>query len=119
MAASASQLKARFAEFVLVDDAVVTEWLSVAARQMNPDRWGTKFNDGQMFLAGHFLKLGVASASPSTARGPVVSESVGGVSRSYAAVGVVNGTSSSLSSTFYGQQYLDLKRGLFRSPLVA
>lgn len=120
MAASAAQLKARFAEFASVDDALVSEWLGVASRQMNPDRWGSKFNDGQMFLAAHMLKLGrIGSTSlPSAARGPVVSESVGSVSRSYA-VDAASMSSSSFGSTFYGQQYEALRRGLFRSPWVA
>lgn len=118
MATTAAQLKARFTEFASVSDDLVSEWLGVAIRQMNPDRWGGKLNDGQMLLAAHLMKAGrIGSASlPSAARGPVVSEAVGNVSRSYA---VDASSSHSYASTFYGQQYLELKRGLFRSPLVA
>lgn len=120
MVATAAQLKARFAEFASVEDALVSEWLGVAARQMNPDRWGNKLNDGQMFLAAHMMKLGRigSEAAPTAARGPIVSETVGAVSRSYA-VDAASMSSSSFGSTFYGQQYEALRRGLFRSPVVA
>ena len=42
MATTAAQLKARFTEFASVSDDLVSEWLGVAIRQMNPDRWGGK-----------------------------------------------------------------------------
>jgi len=119
VAATATQLKARFAEFASVDDSLVSEWLGVAARQMNPDRWGGKYNDGQMWLTAHLMKAGKigTESSPAASRGPVTSESVGNVSRSYAVDASSGGTS--LASTFYGQQYLELKRGLARTPVVA
>lgn len=59
----------------------------------------------RIFFAAH---LGSMPQQGSTgAVGPVVSESVGGLSRSYAQL---NNASDSLSSTTYGQQFVELCR---------
>jgi hypothetical protein len=57
----------------------------------------------RIYLAAH-IGLTIKPGSSVTAAGPVVSESVGGVRRTYANL-ATSTTESSLSSTKYGRQY--------------
>lgn len=58
----------------------------------------------RIYLAAHIGKT--TAAGSSAAAGPVTSESVGGIRRSYGLV--ASTTSSALSTTRYGQLYLEL-----------
>lgn len=58
----------------------------------------------RIYLAAHMVKASKAGAG--SAAGPVTSESVGGVRRSYALVAM--SSASSLRTTRYGQLFLDI-----------
>lgn len=67
----------------------------------------------RVYLAAHMATIGPASSGAAVA-GPVISESAGGLSRSYALVGGV--TSGSFDTSAYGRVFADLVR---RSPARA
>lgn len=60
----------------------------------------------RIYLAAHFAKSLPAAGSSTTAAGPVTSESVGAIRRSYAFV--ASSTGSALSKTNYGSMYLEI-----------
>jgi hypothetical protein len=65
----------------------------------------------RIYLAAHLakgVKLSVGSTSSATA-GPVTSESVGGIRRSYGFV-AATATDSALNTTRYGQMFLEVLR---------
>lgn len=84
-------------ELATVTSGTQTAVLAQVSLQMNPDVWGSKLDTGAAWLAAHIatvtLRRGVG--------GPVQSQTAGNVSRSFASVP----SSSSLSSTSYGQEY--------------
>lgn len=61
----------------------------------------------RIYLAAHFATLEVAAATSATSAGPVVSETGGGLSRTY---GQSVGDASRLGDTKYGQSYLSVVR---------
>ena len=61
----------------------------------------------RIYLAAHLGTAGLRAASG--ASGPVVSESVGGIARSYAVAAAA--TDTELQSTAWGQAYLTMLRG--------
>jgi hypothetical protein len=70
--------------------------------------FGSKYTMGASLLAAHFGTLSVRGDSVG---GPVVSESVGGVSQSFA-VFSPNGSDYALDSTSYGRMYRFILRNL-------
>jgi len=66
----------------------------------------------RIYLAAHIGKK-IKPGSNTSAAGPVTSESVGGVRRSYASVIATSTANSSLQTTPYGQLYLELLTGTF------
>src|SRR5688500_9353808 len=77
-----------------------TAILADVALQMNADAWGSKLDLGSKWLAAHLATVGPRRSGVG---GPVVSESVGSVSRAYAAS--VAAGASQLGSTSYGLEY--------------
>ncbi len=73
--------------------------LEDVAEQMNEDVWGTRVNLGARYLAAH---LGTLDLRRGTG-GPVTSETVGPVSRTYSA-SIADGAGR-LGSTTYGLEY--------------
>ena len=93
-------------EFASVADATVNKWLAMADLQAAE----TCFTDeraamAQALYAAHLLTLSTAGA-----RGAIVSEREGDLSRTYA---TIKGGDTALGSTSYGQQYIDLTRPCF------
>lgn len=87
-------------------------WIDVLAyaNQVNLAQVGGTDQDSRMariFLAAHVAKTALLARSG--AAGPVTSESVGGVRRSYGFIAGQVGTG--LASTRYGQMYLDVLAG--------
>lgn len=85
--------------------ATQTAVLASVELQVNDDAWDDLASTGKAYLAAHLATLAARGASG--AAGPVTSESVGQLSRSYAAPAT---PSSSLGLTSYGQEYLRLTR---------
>lgn len=80
------------------------------------DLWGEKRVSGESLVAGHIaLEALEGSGGPS---GPVVSESAGGLSRSYASPGGLSRGDGQWSTTTFGLRYLRLRATLGSSPAV-
>jgi hypothetical protein len=114
-------VKLRLPEFAAVADATIQFWLDSCAQELNPDRWGSKYDEGHLFLTAHtMVRAGALSGGSGSSQptGPVSSTTVGPVSRSYA---VSSGGSSGvddLELTSYGQIFKRKRNTLPRTPLV-
>lgn len=74
-----------------------TFYLTESLRQIDSDVWGEYATVGQIYLAAHMATLGSGSGS-----GPVTSETLGQMSRSYAVPMWLN---TSLALTRFGAEY--------------
>lgn len=112
MALTASQFKNNFPEFATQSDSRVDAFLAQSLRRMSVDVFGALADDAQGYLTAHLLsRAAQAVVFANGASGAVVSESVGSVSRTYAAYLSTSATGASdLVTTFYGEQYLALLR---------
>ena len=81
-----------------------TEILATVALQVGPGQWGTLQTAGQLALARH---LGAIALRPSSGAGPVTSETVGPVSRTFANLASAD---VDLQSTPWGAEYARLRR---------
>lgn len=104
-------------EFASVAAGDVTFWLTATQSQISLDVWGENASIAHALLTAHRLKRANLGSNPSTARGPVTSQSVGNVSTSFAA-SAANGTDGDLASTIYGQAYADMRKGLGFTPIA-
>jgi hypothetical protein len=77
-------------------------YLTESLRQIDPDVWGEFATVGQIYLAAHMATLGQGAGA-----GPITSETLGAMSRSYA---VPLWLRSSLALTRYGAEYDRLLR---------
>lgn len=104
----------------LADIEVESQDLIIAhvSRVLKAARWGDLIDVGQTYLAAHLGALvlratGGAGGSSSQAVGPVVSETVGQVSRTYAVLTQSSGTGgagdASLASTDWGREFVALR----------
>lgn len=86
-------------------------FIAYAYAQMSPNAWGDLLDFGARYLAAHLATV----TSRRGNAGGVASESVGSVSRSFAAP-----SGSDLNSTSYGSEYQRLARTLLgaRLPLM-
>jgi hypothetical protein len=94
-------------ELASVALATQTAILGAVEVQLAAGQWGTRYDLACTYLAAHLGAVSLAGAQG--AAGPVTSESVGSVSRSYAAPVVA---SSNAGSTAYGREYERLKKQL-------
>jgi hypothetical protein len=86
--------------------------LAQVARQVGPNKWGALVDDGQLYLAAHLGSAVLSAASSGdggSVVGPVVSESVGPVSRTFAVLAAASSSSSAFAST-WGQEYVRLRK---------
>lgn len=88
----------------VVTDATWTALIGFAYLQMNIDVWGTWLDMGATYLVAHLVTLGKRRG----AGGPVQTEMVGQVSRSYFTML----TAGVLGSTSYGQEFFRLRNSL-------
>lgn len=80
-----------------------TAILARVDRQISDSVWGVFANDGRVYLAAHYGTLVGRGAG---GVGPVISESLGPMSRSYGWSGMYG----ALATTAYGLEYLRLLR---------
>jgi len=103
-------------ELIDVSDGFIQCVLDDEAACLVGDLWGTLRATGEALAAGHIaLQALEGSGGPS---GPVVSESAGGLSRSYAAPGGLSRSDSEWATTTFGQRFLRLRATLPASPAV-
>lgn len=87
-------------------------------RLVPASKWGDVVDIGRMYLAAHLgtlvLRASSSGGSSSQAVGPVVSETVGQVSRTFAVLSSTSGGGfeGSLTSTTWGREYVELRRTL-------
>ena len=110
MAATKADVQARWpALYQVADNTEFTTALADAALQVDASTWGNLYDLGVIHLSAHaiFLAHPEIQAPGYVGPGPVASEKVGEISRSYA----VNPVSRSggLNSTAAGQQFIRLR----------
>jgi hypothetical protein len=95
-----------------VEDAVLDQYIALAAARIDRTAWGDLYVQGCVLLAGHlYLRAQMAGA----AAGAVASESAGGLSRSYAQV-QGNKADAEYLTTAPGSQYIALRKRLGLTP---
>lgn len=114
MASSIATLKALAPQYASEPDDTLEVFLSMAAEQMDAEAWGTLYEQGAAYLAAHLLTLrdrGQQAAGHGGAAGAVTSVSEGDQSIGYAGGGSTaqTPTEEALSSTTYGEQFLQLR----------
>lgn len=85
------------------------------------DKWGSKSKLGIVLMSAHLLKeAGFGPGDSSSASGPVTSERVGDLQRSYGQVSLQNSSVGDqlLATTKYGRLFLTLRRTLVITPMV-
>lgn len=104
------QVVALDATLATVPDAVQVDLLAYANSALNPKMFtASAYKLARLYLAAHFGTLSIpGEAGGAPVAGPVVSESVGGISRTYALVS--DASNSTFSTTTHGQMYAFLVR---------
>jgi hypothetical protein len=113
MAVTAESFIAMFPEFSEEDSERLAAFIAMAERQVSTRYFGARADDAILFLTAHKLST-MASA---TAGPTVLKETVGSMSREYAAGGAVS-ASNPLFGTPYGVEYLNLIRLIGPLPMV-
>lgn len=97
-----------------VSDDFVETMLELATRRHTASAWGQVYPEAMVWWAAHRVQCtpgSGAGGSTADAVGPVVSQSDGDLSRTYAQPASDSAASAEdLTSTRYGQAYLDLRR---------
>lgn len=83
-------------------------FLTTAAEMVDPDLWGATYDRGVLYFTAHLglLSSWGAVASGGGSAGPVTSETLGPMSRSYANLFTSSADTGVLGSTKWGQIYL-------------
>ncbi len=121
MSVTPASFKELFPEFVSQSDARVTLFLDQASRRISASAFGTLYDDAQSYLAAHLIAVSARASGMtlSGASGPVTSETVGPLSRSYASnYGATTG-SDAYNATPYGQEFQRLLSLCFLTPVLA
>lgn len=113
MTVTPASIKVHAPELSAIADDTVQLAIDRALRRTNVTAWAGKADDGVTLLVCHMLTLGVRiAASGAQARGALTSQTVGPLSRSFAAPPVTM-TDAWLASTQYGQEYAELRSTVF------
>lgn len=113
-------------EFAGMDDAQIEPFIEIARDFVNETTWGSKAANGIRYLAAHLVKTLGIDADDATgntdATGPITSERVGDLSRSYGSA-LSNAAHASLSdqmlaTTRYGQVFVMYRKTLLITPMV-
>lgn len=101
-------------EFASLSEAAIAPYIAEASREVAESVYGDRYDDAVKYLAAHLIAV-LTAGSRGTA-GPVVSESAGPVSRSYAAPATI--VSEHFAATVYGRRFLDIRRQVAGGPWV-
>jgi hypothetical protein len=117
MSVTASSFKTRFKAFASETDPYVTLFIEEAARVMDRALFPTeaRADDAQGYLVAHLMTLEKRAQQMATsgAAGPVSSETVGPLSRSFASNW---GSAEGYDTTPYGQEYKKRIAAVFPTP---
>jgi len=118
VAVSAASFRQAFPEFASgtrYPNAVVDFWLALAAKLINPSRWGNLAETGVYLYAAHNLVLerqavdaAERGAVPGQATGAINNKSVDKVSVGYDTAGSAEEGGGQYNTTIYGQRYYKL-----------
>lgn len=113
MSVTAKDVKDTFSEFAGHSDQLVDRWRLQAERRINLTQWGEKADDAILWLTAHLLKIEkqLRCGNGNAASGAVRSKRVGDLAVTYAVPTKMADTF--LAATAYGQQYIDLKTGIW------
>ena len=103
-------------ELASVSDGYLQCVLDNEAACLIGDMWGDLRKVGEALVAAHIAAKELQGSNGPA--GPVVSESAGGLSRSYASPGGQSRSDSYWATTSFGQRYLNLRATLPTSPIV-
>jgi hypothetical protein len=98
-----SDVTALAPSLIAVSVAGQAQILATVALQVDSSNWGDLTDAGQLALARH---LGSLALRPASGAGPVISETVGPVSRTFANLTAIG---ASLDSTPWGSEYARLR----------
>lgn len=122
MPVSYSDIIAFASEFSTVPSQTISTYIVYASLSVNVSVWRYKADFATILLTCHLLKMkSVADAiAGSGSSGPVISEKVGDLSRTYGAFvsGAAGKDPTSLGQTTYGQEFLRLQKSLIITPMV-
>lgn len=112
MAADIETFLCLFDEFEGVPSKKIGAFFDLAKNRVDETVWGDCTDEAIYYLTGHLISsTGGAGGSGGGVAGPITSESVGSVSRSYGQVNVNQGGNDELyATTRYGQMFLNLRR---------
>lgn len=113
MSVTPADIKELFPEFAATADARIQLFIDQSTLSVNTAVWGNKADFAIQYLTAHLLT--VVNRGGGGAAGPITSEKVGDLQRSYASGGAV---AHELGSTGYGMEFLRLRRSLHITPRV-
>jgi len=118
-----AEIKLMGIQFAELEDPYIQIFIDLAALSVIPEKWEHLTEAGIKFLTLHLLTMALMSAKgfEKGVLGPVTSETVGGLSRSYGdggGGGGSDGGDSDLEMTSWGRQYLRLQKSLVVTPVL-
>lgn len=117
---TATSIKMRFPEFVMIDDPVVEFAIEEAALEFGDgSNWTSGANIALSYLVAHYVASAISRASSGgdgVEDGEIASESFGRLSISY--VSKANVVAADKSTSSYGQRYIELLAGNFSGAII-
>lgn len=124
MAVVPADIRTLAPEFAALADGDIQPWIDMAERRTNRPAWGVKADDGITFLTLHWLSIRAQAESAGSGgggagmiQGPITSETVGPLSRSYAVVSAASSgapyTEGWYTLSSWGLAYAELRRTVF------
>lgn len=106
----AAGFKALFTRFAAMSDDAVNVWIVQAALRFSSAAFGAQWTMAVYLYVAHQLTVFTGDSGESEVRGPVTSESVGDVSRSYGSISIENvpESLSEFTTTRYGVQLINI-----------
>ncbi len=112
MTVDAAAVKARCPDPVIqaLGDPAVIALIAEVERRTNRTQWGIKADDGVIFLTAHMILMNdkAAKGQAGSMKGPLTSETVGPLSRSYAAPQAIPFSQQWYALTTWGAMYWNL-----------
>lgn len=117
---SRSEFLVLFDEFCGVPDRKINLFLEFAQHRLEESVWGKCYKEAVYYLGAHLIaSTGGAGGSGGGVAGPITSESVGQLSRSYGQMNLNGaGNDEIFMLTKYGQLFLQLRRSCVISATV-
>lgn len=110
MATTPDDIRDLAPELATETDARLSRFIAHASAYVNASAWGAKADFARALFAAHLLTISKRGG----VGGDVTSESVGDLSRGYGSAS----SSTFLSSTSYGQQFMALRRSIVMPMVV-